>query len=935
MRLTLLPSPCICVTICGKITYVQNRRVKFSLMNSIQIGKDVIPLIKHIDAGSIYSLISQEPGGIRISRVIRRGSCTVVQGKLWVLADTESNGLVLYSANSSEGALDAGLTISCTLQNLALSCQYPEFNDNEVLMGAICTWNNLLTVVYSDKKGILHSFQSKKSVARSPDCSSKQVRIPLPAKGILHDISSSGTYIVASGTFKNGIWAARVQEPEQVCTLSINGTSSPSVAADIRGHMHLCYQQDLPTDRSKGKISDYHSEKINRRIMYAKIGMNCQGEFPGHPELAAWAISSSPSLVIVNENPLIVFQADGSKCPKVDEDFVYEREGAGSSIGYAFRETNSDAECLSDSNRLEQKNHWQRRTLSASREIIIRSSGASPTSYRQGTLRPFYEWHEGPVIILDAQNIPNVFWYEKTSNLLCRSRWLGYGFSTPATVRSFITPGFEFISACMNPNNSFTALIGKEIPGKSSMLTHMGLELEFTSVISNLKASSKFLPLTDLEEFSEVQGLEKHIKPMEKYRENPIFTPGKKSSWDSDMVSMPFVLYVPERHIFAMFYTGGSYRTGRGWRCGYAESKDGTVWKRTSLVIDGVSTDNGPLPFLHPFRDKQEHDEAKRYKSFFCSREGGKVLGIAWSADCLNWHTNRESAETINSTLNFTEIPVLSYRDDFGRYHITGRTFSYSGRSLGLQFSEDLVHWSNSVRFPEKPTVSTGENLVTYGANILDASGAKPFEHQIYYGYSGEKIHGVRYLFYAPCRPDGRYDTALAFSRDDRHFERLVPGENLLSCGELGEWDNGFIAGFTPVITGSRLRFYYGSSGWHHNTDKGCAFPLHRPNWQIGYAETDKDRLVYLCLKRFTGIGHLLTKEIAPAEGAVRIFLIFDGPRDGITMEVLVNRDDGSSRESAEAHEKYVDALHPFKLRITIVSSDVRFYGLQFEEVSK
>jgi len=379
-----------------------------------------------------------------------------------------------------------------------------------------------------------------------------------------------------------------------------------------------------------------------------------------------------------------------------------------------------------------------------------------------------------------------------------------------------------------------------------------------------------------------------------------------------------------------MYYSGGAYQTRRGWRCGYAESHDGINWHRRPIVLNGVEQPGNQSPYLYPFRDVEQRDPSRRYVSFFTEKEGGHVDGLAYSPDCLHWTLEPEPASTVNSTLHVTEIPVISYRDPNGVYFCIGRSFYYSGRSLGIQYSDDLITWGGAQSYPERPDGDPGDSThcATYGRLLLESSGNLPHEHQIYYGYGTKERDNRYWLYYAPCRADCRYELALAAGRNGTDFDRVVPGEYLLPCGPLGAWDNGFIAGFKPVIVGDTLRFYYGSSGWHHNTDKHGAYPLHRPNWRIGMAEGARGKQVCVQCSRVSEPGRLRTKEIQLGPDQTILGAVFDGPSDAVRVTAFGPA--GRPAVSASGSQLPVRLPRAARIWVDVEIRDpaARFFGL-------
>lgn len=739
----------------------------------------------------------------------------------------------------------------------------------------------------------------------------------LPSGARLEDAYHNGRSVAFAGSSHAGIWVCGTSLSHDVVLVGEAGIA-PTVAVDGEDRMHVCFHRDVPTDRTQSVVTDYTRQKINRTVGYVCVAPSDRRPHTvSHAVTVAEGISGFPSIAVADEQVLVVFQVDGSKRPEPGEDYVLTREGAGASLGFGWRTLGREIE-------EEGERTWRHGGLAISGEVVIRESGASPRSYSTGKLYPFYEWHGRPLLVLEADGTPVVLWCEETTGYFHWARWLGHEFEDTPRVRKVVSGRPRSVAAGLRHDSS---------PRPCMVLTDGDAQTVFVPHTVSVDSQRTAIDVADFYDFSHVEGVRRHLLSLTRSVHNPVFTPGPPGAWDSDMVTLPFVIFVPERNVYAMFYAGGAYHHAAGWRCGYAESADGISWRRRPIVIDGMEQSDNRTPYLYPFRDAAQSDPQRRYVSFHTRREGGAVDGIAYSPDCLHWTLETDSVDIINGTLHFTEIPVISYRNDHGDYFCIGRTFYYSGRSLGVQYSGDLVTWHGACSYPERPAAHGApvNEAVTYGRLLLESSGNLPHEHQIYYGY-GTQVRPDRYLlYYAPCRADGRYELTLAASRDGMDFDRVSPGEFLLPCGSPGEWDNGFIAGFRPVVVGDTLRFYYGSSGWHHNTDKHGAHPLHRPNWRIGMAEGTPGKHAYVSCDPHRRHGRLLTKEIRPAPGPVTLAAAFDGPPDAVSLRVVGS--EGSSVASATGSEFPIrfSTAEPVFFEVELSDPAVRFFGLSFE----
>jgi len=96
----------------------------------------------------------------------------------------------------------------------------------------------------------------------------------------------------------------------------------------------------------------------------------------------------------------------------------------------------------------------------------------------------------------------------------------------------------------------------------------------------------RVLLLIDPSMVESARGVTFSLNPPKKHAANPVLLPGDTSKWDSLQVSWPAtVLYSPAEKLFRCWYAGldAVQSSGRFWKTGYAESKDGVHWTKPDL----------------------------------------------------------------------------------------------------------------------------------------------------------------------------------------------------------------------------------------------------------------------------------------------------------------------------------------------------------------
>ncbi|GAH20767.1 unnamed protein product, partial [marine sediment metagenome] len=254
---------------------------------------------------------------------------------------------------------------------------------------------------------------------------------------------------------------------------------------------------------------------------------------------------------------------------------------------------------------------------------------------------------------------------------------------------------------------------------------------------------------------------------------------------------------------------------------------------------------NNLVPRMEIFDDPLEKDSNKRFKGVLhlqanAAWRNGITPTIFTSPDRLHW-----------TKLKKYKKPPLgdhgagpSYYDPYDfperRYKAIMRAYNLSGRAIGMMYSPDLLTWNGfeDVLNHDQPYEKPPQELRTRSGWLILEAGGGVDEDEIYSARLWIQ-DGIYILQYLACRFDGRYEVALATSRDGVNFYRVKNGQSLLPTSGAGNWDSGIIASVAPVKVEDEFWLYYGGTPWHHNSHSkmlnGQGLDLlDSPTFQIG-----------------------------------------------------------------------------------------------------
>ncbi|MBI5682793.1 MAG: hypothetical protein HZC45_06480 [Deltaproteobacteria bacterium] len=149
----------------------------------------------------------------------------------------------------------------------------------------------------------------------------------------------------------------------------------------------------------------------------------------------------------------------------------------------------------------------------------------------------------------------------------------------------------------------------------------------------------------------------------QRYKENPVLSPGEEDSWDNEMLGYPVI--IKEDSLYKMWYAG----TNRfeEWKIGYAESKDGINWtKLLAPVVDsGEMNDWDGLAVSYPMVLPVEQGYLMWYTGINTKQNGDPAMriGTAFSKDGITWlKTSTNPVLDIGDEGEWNEASSLSPR---------------------------------------------------------------------------------------------------------------------------------------------------------------------------------------------------------------------------------------------------------------------------------
>ena len=750
--------------------------------------------------------------------------------------------------------------------------------------------------------------------------------------------------LIGLATLRNARWR---------CEDTSIGGSEPVMVEGADGTLHIAF---AASRRVPCRIAQYSGERLEERIGY--LSWAPSGCSP--VEWTCEPIAHHPAIAVVNGEPLIVYQHEGFREIGFRlAQYVAQREGAGSSIAFAWRH----------------KGGWVRGNVALATEAVVSERGELlvPPGSAQGrkrvmenpALRKYSvinvfedqlylmpEQLRRPKLACDAHGVIWAFWPDTTRRHVYFARWLGERFSAPMESRG----GFYQLSQ--------QVMVERAAPQGAAQIGLVTVAADRAywgrQIVPSLSTRDRrHVLFLDLLELADMRDLEQALGQPQRYWGNPVFRPGPAGSPDDLYVALIGVQRRAGR--FVMHYgCAGTLKCQECMTTAVAYSRDGIHWERPRLGLleVGGHRDNNLIPRVTAMFDPAERDPAKRYKG--CTVLGHWITDrerrVAYSPDGIHWRFGRRMVGM--DTLFEAGGPTLRDPMDIPerRFKGYGRTGSSAGRAGGMLWSQDFVHWHGYEALLDladpygKPARQWRERYLA--GRVLDPAAERAGE-QIYWNTHWIE-HELHLCLYGVMAWDGRYHAALAVSRDGFHFVRVCNGQYFLPCGPRGEWDAGSIGmgvwSDGPPRVGDELWLYYTGRWAHHGTDHIG------PAWAaIGLAKLRGDGWACLRKRREAACGVATTIPIKGTSlGPVQLFVNAEGLRSdgrGHALRVEVCDADALrplagfeaakclpfSREALESAVRWRGgrnlsqlAGQRFRLRFYLSTCEVKLYSFHF-----
>ncbi|MCS6851488.1 MAG: hypothetical protein NZ700_10025 [Gemmataceae bacterium] len=661
------------------------------------------------------------------------------------------------------------------------------------------------------------------------------------------------------------------------------------------------------------------------------------------PERVAREYAFHPSIIVVHDRPLIVYHHDGLRRIPLDlKDDLTLRAGGASAIGYAVLEGDG----------------WRTGTVVEPEEVVVHRRGMW-AKRGTGRLFPQIEQLGWPVLFRDPRGVVWALWQNTTRRWSYSARWLGQSFGEVQECRGpFNAPRLPVHAEKFAPPNAddVGVLFHAAAAGGNNRVLFDRLHIPSLAVTDPRKVL--FL---DCLEVAETQDLELVLNTMKKPTQQPVLSPSEGSS----------IVYCSSIAKHGDTYVLG-YRTSYeadGSPVKWAISKDGMHFQKVDQLpkdlppptkvstrsLDywyGDTRTRPPSYYPNPLAT----DPSRKFVRLGFSIEARGSYWLEYSPDGRQW--TRDRALTAPEAMRERARPTFYDAHDPERpIRIYSRVYTETGRSWGVIWSQDLLHWSGLEHlldpddpYGKEPAMDrigdTGKEYTMRGQIFLDAVAGNG-EDEIY-AASVCRAEGLYFCFYWPGK-HGRplTDVGIAVSRDGFHFTRVKNGQRVLPLGPPGAWDSGLIFQMHPLLEGDTVRVYYrGTAGRREGTDGYDHYLT-----EIGVATIRADGFTYYRPREGAQLGTLTTIPIQSPKGAARTLAVnLEGtaaPDAVFAVEVvdaatgkpvpgfaradcLPVRSDGLAVPISWHGGRQLPAGHDIRLRFNLSGRGLRLYGFEF-----
>ncbi|MBI3467908.1 MAG: hypothetical protein HY000_33290 [Planctomycetes bacterium] len=230
-------------------------------------------------------------------------------------------------------------------------------------------------------------------------------------------------------------------------------------------------------------------------------------------------------------------------------------------------------------------------------------------------------------------------------------------------------------------------------------------------------------------------------------------------------------------------------------------------------AVAGGGHCHNPSVILRP----EEADVQKRFALYGFDNQCGHPR-VAFSPDGLHWQYVPETAT--QPLFSSSDVVNFFYDPYQARYACTWKTRNRRGRAVGIAWSADGLDWTKPFDGP----IFVADDLdldatQIYGMPVFPYQGlyiGQPWIYSARYFRFGE--YSVERLHEAQADSPRTIDVQLAWSWDLINWTRPPERHSFIPRGGPGTWDSGMIVtARAPVVVGDQLYFYYGGCDGVHD----------------------------------------------------------------------------------------------------------------------
>lgn len=318
-----------------------------------------------------------------------------------------------------------------------------------------------------------------------------------------------------------------------------------------------------------------------------------------------------------------------------------------------------------------------------------------------------------------------------------------------------------------------------------------------------------------------------------KYPSNPLSIHGSSGSWDRSVVT-PFVLFNSDLNRYEMWFTAwtGDFPNGG---IGFAYSNDGLTWTKSPDPVLRTSFTGWDSLFVGvPCVIKEGGSYKMWYTGSKATTRIPSHIGYATSPDGINW--TKHAGNPVFSTGSGWESARVEYPSVIkvtGGYWMfyTGELAHGIART-GRAFSTDGIIWQRDL----------------VNNPVLQSGGSGAWDQNNYLGRVVE-FNNTLYLYYCGETNPGVSGSAIGVttSVDTGKTWTKYSGNPIISQGQVGSWDYGWIEMGSVLFKDNTFKMWYdgGGSATSFLGRIGYATsPIVLQNWQIQTSNFPADVMV-------------------------------------------------------------------------------------------